>query len=175
MALIYVGLAYVWLRNITNSAGIRLATNKFGGGAAPVTKFGAAALGGGAGVQYSELWQIPPCRLAACTVDLHCSWLFCLSWHPRVHSSVQTLGLLEIRATSVRPRPSPKVNSCKLFEQKWFLLPRCIPFEDGLRHSLVMSPLRRHIFVCFMAKGGFFFGPSSVKRGRTHIVLGWNM
>jgi len=26
----------------------------------------------------------------------------------------------------------------------------------------------------FMAKWGFF-GPSSVKRGRTHIVLGWNM
>ena len=39
---------------------------------------------------------------------------------------------------------------------------------------LFMSPLRLHIFdifVCFMAKGGFF-GPSSVKRGRTHIVLG---
>jgi len=38
-----------------------------------------------------------------------------------------------------------------------------------------MSPLRRHIFVCFMAKSAFwvFFGPSSVKRGRTHIVLGW--
>ena len=35
---------------------------------------------------------------------------------------------------------------------------------------IVMSPLRRPIFVCFMAKGGFF-GPSSVKRGRTHIVL----
>ena len=40
--------------------------------------------------------------------------------------------------------------------------------------SLIMSPLRRHIFVCFMTKGGFF-GPSSVKRGRTHIGLGWNM
>ena len=37
-----------------------------------------------------------------------------------------------------------------------------------------MSPLRRHIFVCFLAKWGFF-GPSSVKRGRTHIVLGWNI
>jgi len=37
-----------------------------------------------------------------------------------------------------------------------------------------MSPLRRHIFVCFMGKRGVF-GPSSVKRGRTHIVLGWNM
>jgi len=36
-----------------------------------------------------------------------------------------------------------------------------------------MSPLRRHSFA-FMAKWGFF-GPSSVKRGRTHIVLGWNM
>jgi len=35
---------------------------------------------------------------------------------------------------------------------------------------IIMSPLRRHIFVCFMAKGGFF-APSSVKRGRTHIVL----
>ena len=36
-----------------------------------------------------------------------------------------------------------------------------------------MSPLRRHIFVCFMAKIsflGFFFGFSSVKRGRIHIV-----
>jgi len=39
---------------------------------------------------------------------------------------------------------------------------------------LFMSPLRRHIFVCFMDKRGVF-GPSSVKRGRTHIVLGWNM
>ena len=38
----------------------------------------------------------------------------------------------------------------------------------------VMSPLRRHIFDCFLAKWGFF-GPSSVTRGRTHIVLGWNM
>ena len=37
-----------------------------------------------------------------------------------------------------------------------------------------MSPLRRHIFVCFMAKSAFwfFFGRSSVQRGRTHIVLG---
>ena len=35
---------------------------------------------------------------------------------------------------------------------------------------LFMSPLRRHIFVCFLAKWGFF-GPSSVTRGRTHIVL----
>ena len=40
--------------------------------------------------------------------------------------------------------------------------------------QLVMSPLRRHIFVCFLAKWGFF-GPSSVEMGRTHIVLGWNM
>jgi len=30
------------------------------------------------------------------------------------------------------------------------------------------------IFVCFLAKWGFF-GPRSVKMGRTHIVLGWNM
>jgi len=37
--------------------------------------------------------------------------------------------------------------------------------------AIIMSPLRRHIFVCFLAKWGFF-GPSSVKRGRTHIVLG---
>jgi len=39
---------------------------------------------------------------------------------------------------------------------------------------VIMSPLRRHIFVCFMAKSAFwvFFGPSSVKRGRTHTVLG---
>jgi len=45
-----------------------------------------------------------------------------------------------------------------------------------LNHSSLffMSPLRRHIFVCFMGKYGFF-GPSSVKRGRTHIVLGGNM
>ena len=28
--------------------------------------------------------------------------------------------------------------------------------------DVIMSPLRRHIFVCFMAKSGFF-GPSSVK------------
>jgi len=30
-----------------------------------------------------------------------------------------------------------------------------------------MSPLRRHIFVCFMAKSAFgvFFGPSSIKKG----------
>jgi len=41
-------------------------------------------------------------------------------------------------------------------------------------HCVIMSPLRRHIFVCFLAKWGFF-SPSSVKRGRTHIVLGWNM
>ena len=36
-----------------------------------------------------------------------------------------------------------------------------------------MSPLRRHIFVCFMAKSAFWgvFGLSSVHRGRTHIVL----
>ena len=41
--------------------------------------------------------------------------------------------------------------------------------------EFVMSPLRRHIFVCFMAKSAFFFwgggggfGPSSVHRGRTH-------
>jgi len=40
--------------------------------------------------------------------------------------------------------------------------------------AIFMSPLRRHIFVCFLAKWGFF-GPRSVKRGRTHIVLGWNM
>jgi len=50
---------------------------------------------------------------------------------------------------------------------------RCYVTGNGI----VMSPLRRHIFVCFMAKSAFwvFFGPSSVKRGRTHIVLGWNM
>ena len=36
---------------------------------------------------------------------------------------------------------------------------------------IIMSPLRRHIFVCFLAKWEFF-GPSSVKRGRTPIVLG---
>jgi len=44
----------------------------------------------------------------------------------------------------------------------------------GLIQSVIMSPLRRHIFVCFMAKSAFWgvFGPSSVKRGRTHIVLG---
>jgi len=41
-----------------------------------------------------------------------------------------------------------------------------------LNHSSIfMSPLRRHIFVCFLAKWAFF-GPSSVRRGRTHIVLG---
>ena len=43
---------------------------------------------------------------------------------------------------------------------------------------IIMSPLRRHIFVCFKVKSafwGFLFGPSSVKRGRTNIVLGWNM
>jgi len=45
---------------------------------------------------------------------------------------------------------------------------------NGSNVVVIMSPLRRHIFVCFMAKG-IFFGPSSVKRGRTHIVLGWNM
>ena len=47
-----------------------------------------------------------------------------------------------------------------------------------LRSCLSMSSLRRHIFVCFMTKSAFFvffFGPSSVKRGRIHIVLGWNM
>jgi len=37
-----------------------------------------------------------------------------------------------------------------------------------------MSPLRRHIFVCFYGKMGVF-GPSSVKRGRTQIVFGWNI
>ena len=40
--------------------------------------------------------------------------------------------------------------------------------------TLIMSPLRRHIFVCFMAKSAFlggFFGPSYITRGRTHIVL----
>ena len=44
----------------------------------------------------------------------------------------------------------------------------------GLIILIIMSPLRRHIFVCFMAKSAFggFFGDSSVKRGRTHIVLG---
>ena len=40
--------------------------------------------------------------------------------------------------------------------------------------KLIMLPLRRHIFVCFLSKWGFF-GPSSVTRGRTHVVLGWNM
>jgi len=39
---------------------------------------------------------------------------------------------------------------------------------------VIMSPLRRHIFVCFIGKNGVF-GPSSVKRGRTHKVLGLNM
>ena len=42
--------------------------------------------------------------------------------------------------------------------------------------NIIMSPLRRHIFVCFMAKSAFLgeggFGPSSVKRGRTHIQGG---
>jgi len=40
--------------------------------------------------------------------------------------------------------------------------------------KIIMSLLRRHISVCFMAKSAFwvFFGPNSVKRGRTHIVLG---
>ena len=42
---------------------------------------------------------------------------------------------------------------------------------DGI---VFMSPLRRHKFVCFLAKEGFF-SPSSVKMGQTHIVLGWNM
>jgi len=38
-----------WLRNIINSAGIRLAAKKIGGSARRrLTKFGAAALGGGA-------------------------------------------------------------------------------------------------------------------------------
>ena len=37
-----------------------------------------------------------------------------------------------------------------------------------LLSDIFMSPLRRHIFVCFLAKWGFF-GPSSVKRGRTHM------
>ena len=45
----------------------------------------------------------------------------------------------------------------------------------GDANILVMSPLRRYIFVCFMAKSAFLggggFGPSSVKRGQTHIVL----
>ena len=43
-----------------------------------------------------------------------------------------------------------------------------------LLYCFFMSPLRRHIFVCFMAKSAFlgFFGPSSVHRGRTHIVSG---
>ena len=36
--------------------------------------------------------------------------------------------------------------------------------------NFVMSPLRRRIFVCFYGKMGFF-GPNSVKRSRTHIVL----
>ena len=50
-------------------------------------------------------------------------------------------------------------------------------FTNDRFHWLIMSPLRRHIFVCFMAKSAFgvFFGPSSVKRGWTHIVLWWNM
>jgi len=39
-----------------------------------------------------------------------------------------------------------------------------------LHQYVIMSPLRRHIFVRFLAKWGFS-GPSSVKRGRTHIVL----
>ena len=41
-----------------------------------------------------------------------------------------------------------------------------------------MSPLRRHNVRLLHGKIGFFggfFGPSSVKRGRTHIVLGYNM
>jgi len=44
--------------------------------------------------------------------------------------------------------------------------------------NFFMSPLMRHIFVCFMAKSAFlggFFGPSSVTMGLTHIALGWNM
>jgi len=39
---------------------------------------------------------------------------------------------------------------------------------------LIMSPLRRYNSFAFMAKWEFF-GPSSVKRGRTHIVFAWNM
>ena len=38
--------------------------------------------------------------------------------------------------------------------------------------KIIMSPLRRHIFVCFMDKRGGGFGPSSVKMGRTHVVFG---
>jgi len=51
-----------------------------------------------------------------------------------------------------------------------------LPLTGIVTLSFIMSPLRRHtcIFVCFMAKSAFwvFFGPSSVKGGRTHIVLG---
>jgi len=47
-------------------------------------------------------------------------------------------------------------------------------FPKDIKWSFFMSPLRRHIFVCFMGKRGVF-GPSSAKRGRTHIVLRWNM
>ena len=65
------------------------------------------------------------------------------------------------------------------------------PFHDSMTHDLmtltklkddsrfmtpvIMSPLRRHIRLLH-GKIGFFggevFGPSSVKRGRTYIVLG---
>jgi len=34
---------------------------------------------------------------------------------------------------------------------------------------------RPHVGLCPAHLVGGFFGPNSVKRGRTHIVLGWNM
>ena len=56
-----------------------------------------------------------------------------------------------------------------------------VPFTDTDILYLVMLSFVSFIyvaakatFVCFMAKSAFgvFFGPSSVKRGWTHIVLG---
>jgi len=46
-----------WLRNITNSAGIRLAAKKSAAARRRLTKFGVAALGGGAGV-YVEFSRV---------------------------------------------------------------------------------------------------------------------
>ena len=70
-------------------------------------------------------------------------------------------GTSVVRGTSVLDE-----KACSYSYKTWQYAPSI--YNNQL---LFMSPLRRHIFVCFLAKWGFF-GPSSIRRGRTHIVLG---
>ena len=112
-------------------------------------------------------WRVFYCA-AACNVNV----FSCLAWHACASLYPQR------RNTNSRSVGHPLVYCVlrNLIEQ-----PAKFATDSALRtdvfpgvgalvqssHCLFMSPLRRHIFVCFMAKG-VFFGPSSVTRDRTH-------